>query len=172
MIKLKYWDKSTSLLHLGLAITVTAQLLTSQLMSRNVANAFLFHEIFGLAAVCVVFLHWLWNYSHKQNLRHLFPWNRTGLLAVAKDVKAIANRKLPPGGDRQGLAGLIHGLGFLAVTGMALSGLYIFITLQFGLHPEWIQHVHSFIANFVWVYWFGHVALAIIHFFTDRVTSK
>lgn len=168
MIKLKHWDKPTSLLHLGLALTVTLQLLTSQLMHHRVANAFLFHEIFGLAAVCVVFLHWLWTTNNKRNFQHLFPWNKAGLNAICADLKSMTKGHLPTGGDRVGLAGLVHGLGFLAVTGMALSGLYIFITIQLGSHPMWIRHLHSFIANFVWIYWFAHVALAIIHKFVDK----
>ena len=173
LLKLKNWDKSTSLLHFGLALTVTLQLLTSQLMHRHINNAFLFHEIFGLCAVAIVFFHWLWNFSNSgQQFKHLFPWNPTGFKAITEDLKSCLKLQLPNGGPRPGLPGFIHGLGFLAVTGMAASGLIIFILNQLNEYPHWIRDIHSFIANFVWIYWIGHLVMAIIHHGLDRCKNR
>ena len=127
-------------------------------------SIFIYHEIVGLFIVAVVFIHWIWDFLGKSyNLRHLFPWNKKGINAIARDTKGLFQGKLPQGGPREGLPGFIHGLGFLAVTGMAITGLIIFISFQMGIRPEQTKHLHSFIANFVWIYWFGHVALAIAH---------
>ncbi|OGT32078.1 MAG: hypothetical protein A3E87_11075 [Gammaproteobacteria bacterium RIFCSPHIGHO2_12_FULL_35_23] len=170
IIKLKYWDKTTSFLHFGLATFVTLQLLTSKLMQHDISHAFLFHKIFGLSAVCVVVLHWFWSLSgDKRNFHHLFPWNKQGLLAIINDLRFALHGQLPQGGEREGLPGFIHGLGFLAVTGMAASGFTIFLFIVFSQPPLWVKSIHSFIATFVWIYWFGHVAMVLLHHLVDRL---
>ena len=65
------------------------------------------------------------------------------------------------------LAGAIHGLGLLAVSAMALSGMTIF----FGMGPHGsMSHLvaqvrlgHSFMGNVVWVYFCGHVGISLLH---------
>jgi len=61
----------------------------------------------------------------------------------------------------------VHGSGFLSVTGMELSGLVLFIFFPENDKPgatvEIVAEIHGFVAKFVWVYWFGHVAMALGH---------
>lgn len=166
-IKLKNWDKATSFLHFGLAVTVTLQLLFARLMHFHVPHAFLYHQIDGFLIFFIVLIHFIWSYTHK-GFMHLFPWNTQGLKAISQDLRGLLTMHLPKGGPRPGLPGLIHGLGLLAVAGMAISGLIIFIILQTNLNPHPIKHIHSFIATFVWIYWFGHIAMALLHRITDQ----
>jgi len=171
------WSIPTRLLHMAMALAVSLQLLLSLVMvppdeehaSTLARLAFEAHQWVGLAAVVVVILHWLWSAISRQDggLPHLFPWSSRARSAIKDDLAKLTNRELPEAGPRGGLPGLVHGLGFLAVTGMALSGLVFFILFPENGKPgatvETVAKIHGFVANFVWVYWFGHVAMALGH---------
>jgi cytochrome b561 len=171
------WSVQTRWLHMGLALTVTLQLAISLIMeppdeksaSALARAAFEAHEAVGIAAVIIVLAHWLWSLSSRADggLVRLFPWGGSAWLEVKSDVSKLMNRQLPDGGARGGLPGLVHGLGFLAVSGMALTGAVLFVLFPETGKPddavEFIADIHSFIANFVWAYWGGHVALALLH---------
>jgi len=167
------WGLMTRVLHWGLAITISAQLLSGLLVSDPRTRAFFyFHEWDGLASSAIIFLVWLWLYSI-QDIRTLFPWNRHGMQAVRADMRALLRGTLPPGGHGVGLASFGHGLGLLAVTGMAVTGAWIFLIIPGG-HGASVAstHFHEFtqeswlhktISYFVWAYWLGHVGFAILH---------
>jgi cytochrome b561 len=171
------WSVQTRWLHIGLALTVTLQLAISLIMeppdeksaSALARAAFEAHEAVGIAAVIIVLAHWLWSLSSRADggLARLFPWSGSAWLEVKSDVSKLMNRQLPDGGVRGGLPGLVHGLGFLAVSGMTLTGAALFVLFPETGKPddtvEFIADIHSFIANFVWAYWGGHVALALLH---------
>lgn len=173
MIKLKNWDKKTSLLHFGLAITVTLQLLFALLMQNGYPRIFILHEINGLLIVLIVLIHWSWSvFSHQYNLSHLFPWTKQGFSAIINDLNILVQRGKPPeGGPRLGLPGFIHGLGFLAVTGMAFTGFLIFISIQLKLGWHLPKTFHSMIADLVWIYWVGHVLMAITHALVENFSG-
>lgn len=171
------WTVQTRWLHMGLALTVTLQLALSLIMeppdeksaSAVARAAFEAHEAVGVAAVIIVLVHWLWTLSSRADggLVRLFPWNGAAWVEVKSDTVKLMNRHLPDGGARGGLPGFVHGLGFLAVTGMALTGAILFVIFPETGKPsdtvEVFADIHSFISNFVWAYWGGHVALAFLH---------
>lgn len=171
------WSLPTRWLHIGLALTVSLQLLISLVMeppdeehaTALARAAFEAHEAVGLAAVLIVVVHWLWSTIGKADggLAHLFPWSGSAWAEVKADIAGLMNRRLPDGGPRGGLPGLVHGLGFLAVTGMAVTGAVLFVIFPETGKPsdtvEFFAEIHEFISNFVWAYWFGHVGLALIH---------
>lgn len=171
------WSVQTRWLHMGLAATVTLQLAISLIMeppdeksaSALARAAFEAHEAVGIAAVIVVLAHWLWILASRADggLARLFPWRGAAWAEVKSDAVGLMSRRLPEGGARGGLPGLVHGLGFLAVTGMAVTGALLFVlfpeTGKPGATAEFFADIHSFISNFVWVYWGGHVALAFLH---------
>lgn len=171
------WNLSTRWLHLGLALTVSLQLLISLVMAPPdeehagalARAAFDVHEVVGLTAVVIVVLHWLGSAMGKADggLAHLFPWSGAAWMAVKADVAGLMNRRLPQGGPRGGLPGLVHGLGFLAVTAMALTGVVLFVIFPESGKPDntvnLIAEIHSIISNFVWAYWGGHLAMAFMH---------
>jgi len=170
MRSLKNWDVGTSILHLGLAVGVTLQLFVALVMHGH-HWIFVIHEWVGAFLILVVLAQWAWILWIKpENMHHLFPWDPAGLRAVKNDLQNLLKGQLPEGGakNKGGLPGFICGLGFIAVTGMALSGLLIFIGFQLHMNPHFFKKMHSGIANFVWVYWVGHVAMAITHRFFDK----
>jgi cytochrome b561 len=172
------WSKTTRFLHLGLAVTVTLQLFLSLVMDtpepgeaaadgifRKFFDA---HEIIGLTALVFVACHWVWLGTAKDTgFRHLFPWGAEGRRQLVADLKEIFNRRLPEGGPRGGLVGLVHGLGFLAVTGMVITGGAIFGFITTNALASNAAHIceelHEFCSTLVWIYWFGHGSMALIH---------
>ncbi len=176
--KTQQWDAGTRLLHMGLALIVSLQLLNSLILempkpSRPLSgfNAWVFesHEWLGMAALAIVLLHWGWSLwaNGGYGIRHLLPWNRAGRNGLMQDLGIMKKLYLPAGGPKAKLAGLIHGLGLLAVTTMALSGAVLFIWMPengrlmpvTGLAKE----VHEFMSTFVWIYWGGHVGMGLLH---------
>jgi len=187
MIQPKYWDKPTRLLHLGLAVTVSIQLLVSLIMTPPgdaetattfTHDAFVTHKWVGMLALIFVLCHWAWTIgtSGGAGLGHLFPLGRSGRREIVDDIRLIASRRLTEGGQRGGLPGLVHGLGLLAVTAMALTGGVLFVLLpkngQLSALARNVGDLHSLISNFVWAYWFGHVALALLHHATGHDTLR
>jgi cytochrome b561 len=176
------WPLPTRFLHLGLAAAVTAQLFVSLVMEppadqkageAMAAFAYEIHETVGLFALAVVLLHWLWSLAQtgEGNWRHLLPWGAQGRREVMADLRGLAQQRLPEGGPRGGLPGLVHGLGLLAVTAMALSGGLLFLYLpEHGEPHGWVEIVEEFhetIAALVWTYWGAHIAMGVLHQLTS-----
>lgn len=172
----KNWSLPTKILHIGLVATVSLQLVISLLMDEpdekgSVIGGALFeaHEVIGLSALAIVILHWTWSVVNQVDggLRHLFPWGRAGREQIGNDIKALLSFKFPPASTGGGLAGLIHGLGLLAVTGIALSGGMLFLLYPDNAEPEMlvkgIEELHEGFATLVWTYWLGHGGIAILH---------
>lgn len=170
------WSLPTRFLHIGLVLTVSAQLFISLVMSapdhKGTAfskMAFEAHEIVGLTALAIVLLHWLWSiFSHADGgLSHLFPMNKNDRDRLVKEVKDLKKGQLPETGKKGGLVGFIHGLGLLAVTGIAITGGFLFIlfpeTGEPGALAEAFAELHEGIAALVWTYWVAHGGMALIH---------
>ncbi len=177
------WDRATRFLHLGLALTVSLQLLNSLVMEAPEPDhpltgleALLFHshEWLGMTTLAVVLLHWAWSLwgAGGVGIRHLFPWQAADRAAITQELRGLLTLRLPAGGPPGKLSGLIHGLGILAVTGAALTGAVLFFALpengQLNLATDAAKEVHEFIATFVWAYWIGHVAMGLLHHFATR----
>ena len=173
----RIWDRGTRWLHWGLSLAVTFQLFVSLVMEvpqpglRPQAlglQGFWAHKGVGAALIAIVLAHWLWTLrrAHGQEIRHLFPWGRFGRAEIVADLRNLKGGKLPEGGPGGGLPGFVHGLGFLAVTGMAASGGLILLLSADGSRATLLQDVanlHAALANVVWLYWLGHVVMVIVH---------
>lgn len=181
------WSRTTQFLHLGLAVTVTLQLLLSLIMEvpkpGEPANSLPFeffeaHEIVGLTALAFVLMHWIWLFfAHDISFSKLFPYNGKGVGQVFSDVKSIMHKQFPAGGPHSGgLVGLVHGLGFLAVSGMVITGgtiFYLISTDQINTNmAHAVVEAHEFIAGFVWIYWIGHVLMAVAHHLAGENTLR
>ncbi|MDH3326804.1 MAG: cytochrome b/b6 domain-containing protein [Gammaproteobacteria bacterium] len=127
----KYWSLNTRLLHLGLVATITAQLFINLLMSEPDDTgtiigkvAYNAHEIAGLTALGIIALHWAWSTISRSDgiLKHLFPWKGDALNQVIDDIKLIFRGQPPISGKHGGLAGFVHGLGLLTITGTGITG--------------------------------------------------
>lgn len=172
----KKWSLNTRFLHLGMVATISAQLFISLVMSEPDDIGTVFgklayeaHEVVGLTALGIVILHWIWSMlSHTDGkLKHLFPWRGEARKQVVQDVKLLTRGQLPDSKTHGGLAGLIHGLGFLAVTGAAITGAILFVTFpesgEPGVIAEAFAELHEGMAGLVWAYWLGHGGVAILH---------
>lgn len=180
------WSIQTRWLHLGMAITVSLQLAISLIMEAPdeksatplARAAFEAHEVVGITAFVIVLMHWMWSVAKRADggLSHLFPWTGPAWAEVKSDVGSLMKRRLPDYGPRGGLPGLVHGLGLLAVTAMALTGATLFFIFPETGKPsdivEGVASVHEFISTFVWIYWGGHVGLALLHHWTGHDTLR
>jgi cytochrome b561 len=177
------YDRATRWLHAGIALTVVMQLTSSLLMAvpgpgrapTEPGNAlFELHRWSGITVVGLLLLHWLWQLGGHvaSGWGHLFPWfSQARMRRLMEDLKAL------PGWLRNGfpdqrtetlpMAGAIHGLGLLVLSGMAATGGTLFFAMapDGGMTP-WVHtvaEVHSFIAGFMWAYLGGHAGIALLH---------
>ncbi|MDX1810885.1 MAG: cytochrome b/b6 domain-containing protein [Gammaproteobacteria bacterium] len=179
------WNLPTRFLHLGLVATVTAQLFSSLVMvppdekGTQLAKAsFEVHEVLGLTALFIVVAHWLWSLktASSGSLKHLFPWFGKARQQVKKDISDLLHGEFPDTKQKGGLAGLIHGLGLLAVTAIAITGGALFILFpehgEPGQLAEAFAEVHEGLATLVWTYWAGHGAIGILHHLKGHDTLR
>ncbi len=92
------------------------------------------HEWAGMTTLAVVLVHWLWSIlgAGTAGVRHLSPWDSAGCRQIGRGLREFASLRLPPSGPANRLAGLMHGLGFLAVTGVVLTGAVLFFGIPEG----------------------------------------
>jgi len=177
------YDRGIRWLHAGIALGVIIQLSTSQLMKvpqpgKSITEPglclFMVHRWSGIGIFALVTLHWFWGLGGHitGGWGHLFPWfskaRFEALISDVKDVPEWLRGRFP---DQQvhsaPLVGAVHGLGLLAITAMVVTG----ATLFFGMAPDGsmssavktVAETHGFFANFIWVYFIGHVAMALFH---------
>jgi cytochrome b561 len=177
------YDRMTRWLHAGIALGVMVQLFSSLFMDvpapgRPLVETgyrfFAVHRWSGITVVTLVILHWLWGLSGHVagGWGHLFPWfSRRRLRNLLSDIKDVPKWLQGAFPDQQeetiALAGAIHGLGLLAVSAMALSGTTIFL----GMRPDGsmsrlvalVREGHMYMGNVLWVYFLGHVGIAVLH---------
>lgn len=170
------WDRGTRWLHAGLAVAVTFQLFVAFVMEVPQPGlrpqpfglqAYQAHKTVGAVVIALTAGHWLWSLLGRPGaLRHLFPWGRVERASVVADLVNLKAGRLPAGGPGGGLAGLVHGLGFLAVSGMAVLGGLLLALEAGGFPPALFRRVgegHSLVAGLVWLYWLGHLAMVAVH---------
>jgi cytochrome b561 len=177
------YDRTTRWLHAGIALGVCVQLFTSlfmhvpspqQALVEPGYHFFLVHRWSGICVVTLVVLHWLWGLSgHVMGgWGHLFPWfSGARFRHVISDLQGVPKwlqGNLPTQQDETiPLAGAIHGLGLLAVSAMAISGSTIFF--EMGPHGSMspfvtlVRQGHIVMGNIIWVYFFGHVGISLLH---------
>lgn len=175
----------TRIAHMGLALAIIVQLLTSLVFvapdPKRAGNVwFEIHEYGGLAAFGFVLLFWLVFTTRRigTSAALLFPWfSGPRLRALREDIKtdlkSLIRFRLPPYDENAPLAGAVHGLGLLLMTAMAATGT-IYYLINAG-NPDAgglvgiVMFVHKTLANLVWAYLIGHAGLAVIHHFTGNL---
>ncbi len=177
------WSWTIRWLHFGLAVSVTLQLFLSLVMEEPgeaeglEAWAFMAHEIFGLTAFTFALLHWPWLLTgHDGGVGRLFPWGARGHRAVAADLADLLRLRLPPGGPRPGLPALVEGMGLTLVTLQGAVGFAIFVLLPPGGEIpesfEWLGEIHEGLGSLIWIYWFGHGGMALVHRLAGDATLR
>ncbi len=171
-MELRPWDRITRLIHLALAITVTTEMFTGLVIADATRPRWLLiHAVIGVATTAIIVVHWMWTWA-RGDLRVLFPWNRPGLRLVGEELGQTFRGKLPGYGNVVGLSSFAHGLGLLAVTGMAATGflMYLVIPGGYGLAAHssayglftLLATSHLWLSYGVWVYLGGHVLFAAL----------
>ncbi len=163
----------TRLLHLALLICVCNQLLTSQWMTRpfpgvSPTTLFILHEYIGMGSLGLVLLFWLWTLIRhgESRIGRLFPWLSPRAIGdVLRDtwVQIKSLRQRDPLAESDGaLASAIHGLGLLAMTGLAATGTTYFV-MRGTVISFYALELHSALGNLMWAYLFGHAGFAVLH---------
>jgi len=184
-MKSNNWSLQTRFLHIGLVLTVTVQLFISLVMTAPDHTgtpistlAFDMHQVFGLAALGIVLLHWAWSIFSRADggLKHLFPVSKQARQQVFAEISDLKSGKFPETGKKGGFVGLIHGLGLLAVTGVAITGGFLFVlfpeTGEPGALAESFAELHEGVAALVWAYWIGHAGMALLHHYSGHDVVK
>ncbi len=168
------WSIGIRVLHAALVVTVTLQLILSQMMAPPgegdgwLLLAFRLHAFFGMTTLLLALIHWWWSWTGRDGgLETLFPWSSQGRMVVWADVQELLHGKLPQGGPQSGLPSFVHGLGLLLVTLQALGGMILFLALPAsGPFPEGINPLrilHRWMGRLVMLFWIGHGGMALVH---------
>ena len=165
------WDINLRLLHWAIALTATFQQFSSLYMSDpGTQYLFPWHRILGADAALVLLLFWLYSYAI-YDLKMLFPWGREGRQQVLREGLGLLRGHLPQSGRAIGLSSFVHGLGLLAMSGCAATGMIMFAMIppgHVGPPADGIAFTrytlqHKFFGEMLWLYWCGHVAFALVH---------
>jgi cytochrome b561 len=182
----------TRILHLGLSIGVTLQLLFSTFMQRPKpgvehpwieASGFELHEVVGLLILPLVIAWFAWLLVRQEEVgaRALFPWfsalQRRALLdAGRRSIAAVRREHMPDPNDGGLIARATHGLGALCALSMALTGTLIWLGMSAqGDMPDWalpILEIHQVLSSFMWAYLVGHAAMAWLHHYRGEETIR
>lgn len=183
---------TTRLLHAGLAIGISLQLLISTFMEmpgREHPRAwwqtlgFTLHEGIGLLMLLLIAGWFVWFFvrRHEEGAQALFPWftqaSRYALIdAVRQAYLSLKKRQMPLSSETDHIARAVHGLGALCALGMALSGLLVWLGLSSqGELADWARLVldlHQVLATLMWIYVLSHAAMALLHHRRGDTTLK
>ncbi|MCW5698629.1 MAG: cytochrome b/b6 domain-containing protein [Rhodospirillales bacterium] len=170
----------TRILHGLVMVAILTQLVLSTVMEMpkpgRASEDFVFevHEVVGLASVAILALFWLWILVRRgeTELGTLVPWfssrRRQDLIADgAAQWASVRRLRVPEAADDAPLPSAVHGLGLLAATGMACSGLIVYLGLgptgELSTMADLTLDAHEFLANLMWAFVIGHGAMAILH---------
>lgn len=174
---------STRLVHAGLALAVSTQLVTSLVMAGPTDSSagdvlFRVHRYSGLVALGFALLFWLALTARRHGTppAALFPWFSAGRRAafmadLSGHLRSVLRGRPPAYEETAPLACAVHGAGLLLMTAMALSGGLYAARVWAGLQSpdpdgSLVMTVHFALANLVWAYLIGHAGMAMIHHFT------
>jgi len=172
---------STRILHISMAIIVVYQLLSSLVMAVPEpgklpgieSTLFSLHiTLFGWAAIIVSGTYALAQFYDKEAWGRLVPWfsaaRRKAFFVSARDeLPQMFKGKLAAPERRGALAGAVHGLGFLTLLGLGMTGLYVML----GVRPDgnlrddiqFVLNFHSWFGFLIWTFIGAHVLMTIYH---------
>ncbi len=133
------------LVHLGLSVSVIAALFSGLLAGdykKIVHLGFTVHSWIGMAGASIVLLRILLGLVGPANLRFVnwVPCTRARLQHVKDDITGLFRFRLPERPTHVGVAGLVQALGLLALLLIALSGIFLFFTIEPGHKSRGVVH--------------------------------
>jgi len=173
------FGRITKLLHLGLASTISLQLLLSLVMAsphpgreRGLVGTFSYqlHEYVGLTALVLILLHWLLFLSGNayKGLGHFYPWfSAQRRQSLWLEVRSLARLQVGNPATQDQVAGALQGLGMLVGLMLAASGGLIF----FGMAADGsaspsihlVKEFHGFWGPVMWGYVGIHFCATVMH---------
>lgn len=179
------YDAVTLWLHGALAVGIIAQLSLSSVMHVPAGpglgvrdwhrEAFEIHARTGLAVAVICVLHWLWLCApfSRPGVSGLFPWIRRDRRPLLyQEFKDFLHLRSPSTRRPSFLAGTVHGLGLLAVSGSVAGGIINYFGYFVGAPiPRFVLHgvslSHIVFGYLLWVFMTGHVLMALRHWIAD-----
>jgi cytochrome b561 len=183
------YDSVTLWLHGALAIGIVTQLLLSSVMHIPAGpglgvrdwhrEAFEIHARVGLAVAVICALHWLWLCSpfSRPGVRCLFPWTqRDKRTLLYQEFKNLLRLRSPSTRQLSPLAGTVHGLGLLAVSGSVGGGIINYLGYFVGVPIpravlHWVSLCHIAFGYLLWVFVTGHVLMALQHWIANSLRA-
>lgn len=179
--RVRKYDRVTVWLHAALALGVLVQLSLSAVMHVPAGpglgvrdwhrEAFEIHARTGLFVAMVCALHWLWlclPYA-RPGIAQLFPWlKRDKRIKIVREFRDLTGLRTSSSLFLSPLAGTVHGLGLLAVSGSATGGIINYLGYFIGVPIprivlHWVSLSHILFGYAIWIFVVGHVTMALQH---------
>jgi len=176
------YDRFSRILHWGIAVGVSVQLVSEQLMVRRLENknpdilqsvTFIAHEYMGFIVLIIVGIRFtLMLDNPDKGLYHMFPWltspgRKQLMIELKNEIPVWLHGKLKRPEEADCIARSVHGLGLILAFGLGLTGMLLFI----GTQPDGSTHgpieagrqIHDVLGYLMWLYIIGHVCMALFH---------
>ena len=174
-------DTFTRVLHISMVLTVLYQMFSSIWMFTPEPGKMVGYEtilyswhimFMGWSAVAVACIYGMVRFAEYHEWTRLIPWfsksKRAAFMRSAKqELPDMMQGKLAKPEKRTALAGAMHGLGFMLLIVMGLTGSYAML----GIRPDgttsadmlFMFELHAFFGLIVWYFLAGHVSMVIYH---------
>lgn len=137
--------RTAILVHLGLVIFGAAALL-SGLAAGDYKKfdhmGFTLHSWIGMAGSYIILLRVALGLVGPPNLRfaNWVPYTREKLSCVKEDIIGLCHLRLPDRPTHVGVSGLVHALGLFVFLLLALSGIFLFFSIDPGHKSQGVVH--------------------------------
>lgn len=165
------------LIHLGLVFCGIAALLTGLLAGdyKKIEHlGFTVHTWIGMAGVFFVLLRVALGIVGPSELRfsNWVPYTRERLSYVKQDIMGLLSFRLPHRPTHMGVAGLVETFGLLAFLVTALSGIFLFFTIEPGQKSHGLVHAvkefHEAGLTLILIFLSMHMGAVTLHALTGR----
>jgi len=165
------------LVHLGLLIAGMTAWLSGDMADdykRLAHSGFTLHSWVGMGAAFFIFLRLVWGVFGPQNVRFTrwVPFTRERLALVGEDIRGLLRFQMPERPTHEGLSGLVQTFGLLIFLFMALSGGFLFFSLEPGQKATGLAHavkeLHEAGELLVPLFLFTHVGAVTLHALAGR----
>lgn len=165
------------LIHIGLLIAGMAAWLSGDLADdykRLAHSGFTLHRWLGVGAAFFIFLRLLWGILGPQNVRFTrwVPVTGERLARVGEDIRGLLRFQLPERPMHEGLSGLVQTFGLLVFLFMALSGGFLFFSLEPGQKARGLAHsvkeLHEGGVLLIPLFLFMHAGAVTLHALSGR----
>lgn len=139
--------------------------------STWMAWLFIAHLLIGISALCFVAVRLMSTLENEDDQQQLFPWvAQKSFTHLLNDLSKIPQwfKQGPPAPEQKNkVATMVHGLGLLLIFALGSTGILFFIGIDsdgaMDVMTRFFRETHELLAILLWLYFFGHVLMFIIH---------